>query len=67
VLEVLERLHEGHMPSLEEARGFLVNLRLFKHRLLAEPADELVLVTDDRTHRIVKRDGGRIELVEGLA
>jgi serine/threonine protein kinase len=67
VLEVLERLQEGHVPSLEEARGFLVNLRLFKHRLLAEPSAELVLVADDRTHRIVKREGGQIELLEGLA
>jgi hypothetical protein len=52
LLEVLERLREGYMPSLEEARGFLINLALFKHRLLAEPASELVLLAGGQLLRI---------------
>jgi hypothetical protein len=64
VLEVLERLRDGHVPSLEEARGLVVNLRLFKHQLLAEPHAELVLLTETGLARIGAGPGGRIELTE---
>ena len=52
LLEVLERLGEGYAPSAEEGRGFLVNLALFKHRLLAQSARELVMVGPDETLKI---------------
>ncbi len=70
LVEVLERLGEGYMPSVEEGRGFLVNLALFKNRLLAEPASELVLVADGRMLRIAVgpvRSRGSIELSEERA
>lgn len=46
LLEVLERLKEGYMPSMDESRGFLVNLVLFKYQLLAQPATELMVATE---------------------
>ncbi len=52
LLELLERLGEGHMPSAEEGRGFLLNLALFKYRLLAEPASELILLANEELMRI---------------
>ena len=64
VLEVLERLQEGHVPSLEEARGLLVNLKLFKHRLLALPTSSLVLVAEDGEYEIAGHLDGRVELIE---
>jgi len=64
VLEVLDRLREGHVPSLEEARGLLVNLRLFKHRMLALPTSSLVLLSDGQQFEIASRAGGQVELVE---
>src|SRR6266566_4261566 len=46
LLEVLERLGEGHVASMDESRGFLVNIVLFKHQLLAQPTTELYVGTD---------------------
>lgn len=63
VLEVLERLREGYVPSIEEGRGYLVNLGLFKNRLLAEPASELVFRAESETLRIaLGSEPGRIAL-----
>jgi serine/threonine protein kinase len=52
LLEVLDRLSEGFVPSPEEARGLLINLTLFEHRLLATPAEELVVLDGDDAVRI---------------
>ena len=52
LMEVLERLREGQVPTLDEGRGFLVNLRLFKQRLLAVPASELLMVADGEVMQI---------------
>ena len=46
LLEVLERLGEGYVASMDESRGFLVNIDLFKHQLLAQPTQELYIGTD---------------------
>jgi len=46
LLEVLERLGEGYVPSMDEGRGFLVNIVLFKRQLLAQPTKELFVGTD---------------------
>lgn len=56
-LEVFERLREGFMPSPAEGRGILVNLSLFTHQLLAEPARELLLWTDEGLLRITSGGG----------
>jgi len=52
LIEVLEHLKQGYAPSPEEGRGFLVNLALFKHRLLAAPARELMLAAEGTLLRI---------------
>jgi hypothetical protein len=63
VLEVLERLREGYVPSVEEGRGYLVNLGLFKNRLLAEPSSELVFQAEGETLRIaLGSEPGRVVL-----
>jgi hypothetical protein len=65
LLEVLERLRDGHVPSQEESSGFLVNLNLFRHRLLAEPSDELFILADETLLRIaVSNEPGRLVMSE---
>jgi len=65
LVEVLERLKQGYAPSPEEGRGFLVNLALFKHRLLAAPATELMLTTGGTLLRIAVGDArGSVVLSE---
>ena len=60
LLEVLERLGEGYVPSMDEGRGFLVNLVLFKRQLLAQPTKELFVGTDKGMVQIAldRRPGG---------
>jgi serine/threonine protein kinase len=68
MLEVLQRLREGYVPSPEEARGLLVNLSLFKNRLLATAAEELVLCSPHGDVRISHgATPGSVELSEGIA
>lgn len=69
LLEVLERLREGYMPSIDDGRGILVNLSLFKHQLRAIPARELILWTDNGLLRIERGSGepGSIALMEDTA
>jgi serine/threonine protein kinase len=67
LLEVLERLRDGYVPSLEEGRGLLINLSLFKNRLLAEPSTELVISIDDELMRIAAGASGRVALMEDLS
>jgi serine/threonine protein kinase len=62
LIEVLDRLVEGSVPSLDESRGILVNLALFKHRLLAEPASDVYLMGEDGAARISAQSGGRVAL-----
>jgi serine/threonine protein kinase len=64
LLEVLDRLIEGAVPSIDESRGILVNLALFKHRLLAAPATELHLVGEMGAVKIAVNAPGRIALME---
>ena len=64
LLEVLDRLREGAVPSLDESRGLLVNLSLFKHRLLAAPASEIRFVGDDTEYLITVKGQGRVALAE---
>jgi hypothetical protein len=64
VLELLDRLREGYMPSVDERRGLLVHIELFFNRLRALASNELLLVADERLYRIAARPGGLIELSE---
>jgi hypothetical protein len=65
LLEMLERLRQGHVASAEERRGFMLNLMLFKNRLLVEPARELVLEHGAETFRVARRREGAIGLEVG--
>ena len=67
MLEVLQRLREGYVPSPEEARGLLVNLSLFRNRLLAISAR-----TSFSAHHVVMfasrvADARQRRLSEGVA
>ena len=64
VLELLERLREGYVPSVDEGRGLLVHLELFFNRLRAQGSNELLLVTDEGLRSIIARPGGAVELSE---
>lgn len=52
LLEVLDRLREGYVPSQDEGRGILINLALFKQQLLAVPSHELLILDGERVLRI---------------
>jgi hypothetical protein len=66
LLETLERLQEGYVPSPEEARGLLVNLTLFENRMLALPTNELIVCAAAGDVRISRGSApGRLALVEG--
>ena len=52
LLEVLDRLRAGYVPSQDEGRGILVNLALFKQQLLAVPTTELLIIEHDQVLRI---------------
>lgn len=67
LIEVLDRLREGAVPSLDESRGILVNLALFKHRLLAAPTSEIHLLGEEGSVRITAEAGGRIVLTEAAS
>lgn len=47
LLEILDRLNDGYVPAATSDRGFLVNLLLFKHQLLAQRTTELLLTLGD--------------------
>jgi hypothetical protein len=65
LLEVLERIQAGYVPSSEEARGLLVNLSLFENRLLATPTDELVVFAEAGDVKIGRGNApGSVALVE---
>ncbi len=65
LVEILDRLQEGYMPSLDEGRGFLINLSLFKNRLLAEPSSELIIASSEHLLRIARgRQPGSVILTE---
>ena len=64
VLELLERLHDGYLPSIDEGRGLLVHVQLFLNRLRALSTQELLLFTDGGLHRITAQPGGAVELIE---
>ncbi len=64
VLELLERLHDGYLPSIDEERGLLVHVQLFLNRLRALSTQELLLFTDGGLHRIMARPSGAVELTE---
>jgi Protein kinase domain len=64
VLELLDRLREGYMPSVDERRGLLVHIELFFNRLRVLANRELLLVADERLYRIAAQPGGIIELTE---
>jgi hypothetical protein len=68
LVEVLERLGEGYVPSMDEERGFLLNLALFKNRLLAMPSSELMILADDQMLRITRGEApGSVALSEEVA
>ena len=64
LLEVLEHLRHGHVASTEERRGFMLNLALFKNRLLMEPARELVLEYEGESYLLAPEGetGVRLEV-----
>lgn len=67
LLEVLDRLREGFVPAADADRGFLVNILLFKHQLLAQPTKELLLASDEGFVRIaIGATHGSVALMEKI-
>jgi hypothetical protein len=53
---------------MDEERGFLLNLALFKNRLLAMPSSELMILADDQVLRITRGTApGSVALTEESA
>jgi hypothetical protein len=65
VLEMLERLNQGYLPSIEEKRGYYLSLEVFKNTLGSEPYQEVLLtVTGHDFYRITRHSDGRLEMSE---
>jgi hypothetical protein len=65
VLEMLERLNQGYLPSIEERQGYYLSLAVFKNTLGSEPYQEVLLtVTGHDFYRITRHQNGRLELSE---
>lgn len=63
LMEILDRLQEGSVPSAYDGGAFLINLSLFKHQLLTEPSSELILASDHQLMRISRgQSAGSISL-----
>lgn len=64
LIEVLDRLRDGAVPSIDESRGILVNLALFKHQLLAAPMSEIYLKSEESFVKITTASNGQVRLSE---
>lgn len=62
--EVLDRLRDGYVPSAEESQGFLLNLGIFKNRLLHEESREMLLADERSLFSIALASPGSIVLKE---
>ncbi|MEO8286995.1 MAG: protein kinase [Chloroflexota bacterium] len=63
VLELLFQVQKGFIPSLDDVRGFFVNLVIFRNALSHLPYRQVVLTRDDgQYYEIALRGGGVVEL-----
>ena len=65
VFEMLQRLLQGYVPSIEEQQGYYLSLSVFKNVLASAPYQE-VLLTSSGHHfqKLVRHDNGVLELTE---
>jgi serine/threonine protein kinase len=61
LFEILMRMNEGYLPGSDEQRPYLIDLNQFEHRLLNEPAHELLLLESGRMLHRVRNSGGQIQ------
>ena len=63
VYEILQRLNEGHRPSVEEEQGHYLSLAVFKNLLGSAPYQEVLLSTSGHDfYRIARHADGRLEM-----
>ena len=68
LFEMLDRLNEGYIPSLEEMQGYYLSLTVFKNVLASAPYQEVLLTTNGRQYQTISREGDGslvLEQVEG--
>ncbi len=63
LFEMLQRLLEGYVPSLEDQQGYYLSLTVFKNVLASAPYDEVLLTTNGRHFKsILRHDDGVLEM-----
>lgn len=63
VLEMLERLNAGYVPSVEEREGRYLSLVAFKNILSSRPYQTVLLAaSDDELYRISRQQDGRLDM-----
>ena len=61
--EMLMRLHDGYLPSLEQQQGFYLSLSIFKNVLSSAPYQEVLLTeTGHRFYEIARNNNGVLDL-----
>lgn len=56
LFEMLQRLHEGYVPGVEERQGYYLSLTVFKHVLASAPYQEVLLTSDGRHYQRISRN-----------
>lgn len=61
IYEMLMRLNDGYRPSIEEQKGFLLSLSVFKNLLASVPYKEVLLTkTGHKFYEISREEDGRL-------
>jgi len=56
LFELLDRLNEGYIPSIEEMQGYFLSLTVFKNVLASAPYQEVLLTTNGRQYQTISRE-----------
>ncbi|MFC1665690.1 protein kinase, partial [Pseudomonadota bacterium] len=64
LFEMLQRLNEGYIPSVEELQGYYLSLTVFKNVLASAPYQEVLLTTNGRQYQKVSRKEDGVLVLE---
>jgi serine/threonine protein kinase len=64
LFEMLQRLNEGYIPSVEELQGYYLSLTVFKNVLASAPYQEVLLTTNGRHYQKISRERDGVLVLE---
>ncbi len=64
LFEMLQRLNEGYIPSVEELQGYYLSLTVFKNVLASAPYQEVLLTTNGRQYQKISREKDGVLVLE---